>query len=87
MRSQYPDHGHFESQQVGGGGGILASLMTYLSNTVSLETVSCILYVLALVYMAGQCVALGRWAMGMPVVVAGASSGSGGSEAGRTKRD
>jgi len=88
MRSQYPDHGHFESQRVGGGGGILASIMTYLSNTVSLETVSCILYVLALVYTAGQCVALGRWAMGMPVVVvAGASGGSGGSKAGRTKRD
>lgn len=63
--------------------------MANLSNTVSLETMSCILYVLALVYTAGQCVALGRWAMGMPVAVAVAAGagGSGGSEAGRTKRD
>ena len=47
----------------------MASALTYLSNAVSIETVSCLLYVLVLVYTASQFVALARWGVGMPVAL------------------
>jgi len=65
----------------------VAGAMTYLSNTVSLETASCIMYVLALMYTACQCVALGRWAMGMPGAAAVVAVAAGNGGAGCIKRD
>ena len=74
MRSQYPDHGHFDSQRAG---GMITDAMQFMSNTVSLETLSCIVYVVALVYTAGQCMALLRWVIGMPVAISVASPRAG----------
>ena len=51
----------------------MADAMTFLSGAVSMETVSCILYVLALVYTSVQCVDLVRWTVGRPVAVAATS--------------
>lgn len=68
MKSQYPDHGGFETHR-GGSGGAIADTMTLLSSSISLETAICIAYLLALVHTAAQCVNLVRWAIGKPTVV------------------
>ena len=73
MRAQYPDHSQFESHSAS---GFITSTMQYMSNSVSLETASCVMYVLVLVYTAGQCVELVRWSVGTPIVVRASGPGS-----------
>ena len=60
MRPQYPDDTHRPTG--------MASAMTYLSSMVSLDTVSCSVYIVTLMYAARQCVALIGWVIGSPRV-------------------